>query len=447
MILGAGFGGQYAARELAKRLHEDGGATITIVDRNNYLLFTPFLTEVVGGQLSVRDVVGAVRGLPTRVSFEQGTIVAADLSSKRVTLSIGAEAEGIPEDTRTLEADHLVLALGAVTNFRGIEGLERHSITMMTTTDAIEAHHRAIALLERASQEPDAKRRQELLTFVVGGGGFSGVETMAALNDLLREAVRRYPGLPEDEVSTILVHHGGRLLPELGARLANYAQEQLERRGVEVILNTGIAGAGADYVELSNGRRIGTREVIWTGGVTPNPLVERLDARHGRHGGLVVGNSLAVPGYPGVWAIGDCAEIPVAGKPETYGPTAQNATREGTHVARNIVRVLGGEEPEPFRFRPLGELALVGKRSAVAEVFGLRFSGLLAWAMWRAVYLYKMPGAGKRVRVVINWMLDRAFGAEVVAELRAVRPAPPPSAASDAKPATGDPLHEAGEGD
>jgi NADH dehydrogenase len=447
VILGAGFGGQYAARELAKRLHEDGGATITIVDRNNYLLFTPFLTEVVGGQLSVRDVVGAVRGLPTRVSFEQGTIVAADLSSKRVTLSIGAEAEGIPEDTRTLEADHLVLALGAVTNFRGIEGLERHSITMTTTADAIEAHHRAIALLERASQEPDAKRRQDLLTFVVGGGGFSGVETMAALNDLLREAVRRYPGLPEDEVSTILVHHGGRLLPELGARLANYAQEQLERRGVEVILNTGIAGAGADYVELSNGRRIGTREVIWTGGVTPNPLVERLDARHGRHGGLVVGNSLAVPGYPGVWAIGDCAEIPVAGKPETYGPTAQNATREGTHVARNIVRVLGGEEPEPFRFRPLGELALVGKRSAVAEVFGLRFSGLLAWAMWRAVYLYKMPGAGKRVRVVINWMLDRAFGAEVVAELRAVRPAPPPSAASEAKPATGDPLHEAGEGD
>lgn len=446
VILGAGFGGQYAARELAKQLHEEG-ARITIVDRNNYLLFTPFLTEVVGGQLSVRDVVGAVRSLPTRVSFEQGTIVAADLSSKRVTLSIGAEADGIPEDIRTLEADHLVIALGAVTNFRGIEGLERHSITMMTTADAIEAHHRAIALLERASLEPDAAKRHELLTFVVGGGGFSGVETMAALNDLLREAVRRYPGLAEREIRTILVHHGGRLLPELGARLANYAQEQLERRGVEIILNTGITGAGADYVELSDGRRIGTREVIWTGGMTPNPLVKRLDARRGRHGGVVVDHYLAVPGYPGVWAIGDCAEIPVSGKPETYGPTAQNATREGAHVARNIVRVLNGEEPESFGFRPLGELALVGKRSAVAEVFGLRFSGLLAWAMWRAVYLYKMPGAGKRVRVVINWMLDRAFGAEVVAELRAVRPLPPPSAASDAKPPPGDLLHEAGDSD
>ncbi len=155
----------------------------------------------------------------------------------------------------------------------------------------------------------------------------------------------------------------------------------------------------------------------------------------------MVDQSLAVPGHPGVWAIGDCAEVPVSGKPETYGPTAQNATREGTHVARNIVRVLNGEEPEPFKYRPMGELALVGKRSAVAEVVGLRFSGLLAWAMWRAVYLYKMPGAGKRVRVVVNWMLDTAFGAEV-AELRAVRPASSLSAASEAKPAGEDDLRE-----
>ena len=144
-----------------------------------------------------------------------------------------------------------------------------------------------------------------------------------------------------------------------------------------------------------------------------------------------------MPGHSGVWAIGDCAEIPVPGKSGTYGPTAQNATREGAHVARNIVRVLNGEEPKPFKFRPMGELALVGKRSAVAEVFGLRFSGILAWAMWRAVYLYKMPGAGKRVRVVVNWLLDTAFGAEI-AELRAVRPAPPPSGATEATPAPED---------
>jgi NADH dehydrogenase len=437
VILGAGFGGQYAARELAKLLHDDGDARIILADRNNYLLFTPFLTEVVGGQLSVRDVVGAVRDLPKKVSFEQGTIVAADLASKRVTLLVGSEAEGIPEATRTLEADHLVVAMGAATNFRGIEGLEEHSFAMTTTVDAVEAHHRAIALLERASEEPDNATRRELLTFVVGGGGFSGVETMAALNGLLREAVGRYSSIPEEEVRTILVHHGARLLPELGARLASYAQEQLERRGVEVILNTGITGAGADHVELSDGRRIGTREVIWTGGVAPNPIVEHLDARRGHHGGLAVDHSLAVPGHSGVWAIGDCAEIPVPGKSGTYGPTAQNATREGAHVARNIVRVLNGEEPKPFKFRPMGELALVGKRSAVAEVFGLRFSGILAWAMWRAVYLYKMPGAGKRVRVVVNWLLDTAFGAEI-AELRAVRPAPPPSGATEATPAPED---------
>jgi NADH dehydrogenase len=438
IILGAGFGGLYAARELARLLPQEDGARITLVDRKNYLLFTPFLTEVVGGELSVKDVVSAIRSFPEGVFFEQGTILAVEPASKRVKVAVGAQVEGIPEATQALEADHLVLALGSTTNFYGITGLEENSITMKTVVDAVEAYHRAITLLERASEESNAASRRELLTFVVGGGGFAGVETMAALNGLLREAVRKYPGIREEEVRTILVHHGERLLPELGARLAGYAQNQLEKRGVEVVLNTGITGAGAGYVELSDGRRIGTRELIWTGGVTPNPLVGTLGARHGRHGGVVVDHSLAVPGHPGLWAIGDCAEIPVPGERETYAPTAQNATREGAHVARNIWRVLNGEEPEPFQYKPMGELALVGKRSAVAEVFGLRFSGLLAWVLWRAVYLYKMPGRGKRARVGIDWLLDAAFGSEL-AEFPAVR-STQPSATSRAARTSGDGL-------
>ena len=184
----------------------------------------------------------------------------------------------------------------------------------------------------------------------------------------------------------------------------------MEQRGVEIRLNTEIVGAGADYVELKGGERIATHALIWAGGVRPNPLVETLSAARGKHGGLTVDACCAVSGQPGLWALGDCAEIPEAEAPKTYAPTAQNAMREGVQVARNIVAVLRGEEPQPFVYTPIGELALVGKRSGVAQVFGFQFSGPLAWAMWRMVYWAKMPDARQRVRILLDWTLDVVFG-------------------------------------
>jgi NADH dehydrogenase len=413
VILGAGFAGIQCARELVRLLPREEDGKITVVDQNNFFLFTPMLPEVAGGQVDTRHIVNAVRRLSPRITFVQGRIDAIDLGQRRVTLTIGqAEAE-LPEEQRTLEADHLVIALGSTTNFHGIAGLEAHALTMKSLSDAITIRNRALALLERASVEPDEASRQALLTFVVGGGGFSGVETMAALNDLVRDSATYYPPLTRRDIRTVLIHAQERLLPELGGSLATYAQQKLEQRGVEALLKTEIAGAGEDYVETKDGKRIATRMLIWTAGVTPSPVVEKLPCKRGHHGGIVVDGCCAVPGYPGVWALGDCAEIPRPGANKTYAPTAQNAVREGTQVARNIVAVMRGNKPKPFVYHPLGELAIVGKRSGVARIAGRNFSGLLAWVMWRAIYLFKLPRISKRVRVAADWLLDLLFDREI----------------------------------
>lgn len=421
VILGAGFAGVQCARELARGLpaHQDG--CITLVDRHNYLLFTPMLTEVAGGQVDVRHIVAAIRRLSPPITFVEGRVDDIDLRARRVTLTVGQQEAGIPEGRRVLEADQLVIALGSVTNFHGIEGLQAHALTMKSLGDAAAIRNRALALLERAGAEPDREQRRALLTFVIGGGGFSGVETMAALNDLVRESAQYYPQIQADEIRMILAHGQNRLLPELSGSLAEYAQRKLQQRGVGVLLNTRITAAGPDYVEFEGGRRITTSMLIWTAGVASNPLIEKLDCRRGKHGGIVVDACCAVPGYPGVWAIGDCAEIPQPGG-TTYAPTAQNATREGKRAARNILAALQGRAPRRFAYRPMGELAIVGRRTGVARLFGLRFSGLLAWWMWRTVYLFKLPTLGKRIRVATDWTLDLLFGREI--EGLPIAPAP-----------------------
>lgn len=412
VILGAGFAGVQCARELARKLpsHQDG--CITLVDRHNYLLFTPMLTEVAGGQVDTRHIVAAIRRMSSRITFVEGRVDDVDLQQRQITLTVGEATAGIPEERRTLEADQPVIALGSVTNFHTIDGLQAHALTMKSLGDAAAIRNRALALLERASAEPDREQRRALLTFVVGGGGFSGVETMAALNDLVRESAKYYPQIQAADIRMILAHGQARLLPELSGPLAEYARLKLQQRGVEVLLNTRITAAGVGYVELEGGRHILTSMLIWTAGVAPNPLIEKLGCRRGKHGGIVVDACCAVPGFPGVWAIGDCAEIPQRGG-TTYAPTAQNATREGKHVAHNILAALRSRTLRPFIYRPIGELAIVGRHTGVARLFGLRFSGFAAWWMWRTVYLFKLPTLGKRIRVAADWTLDLLFDREI----------------------------------
>jgi NADH dehydrogenase len=391
---------------------------ITLVDQNNFFLFTPMLTEVAGGEVDPDSIVVAVRSLSPRVTFEQGRVEKIDAAGKSVTISIGDEISGVSRVERTLSADQLVIALGSITNFHHISGLQEHSLTIKTVEEAEAIRDRALALLERADEEPNRDARRAMLTFVVGGGGFSGVETMAALNDLVRNEVQRFQRVDPTDVRTVLVHPGKRLLPEIDQSLAAYAQSKLEQRGVEVMLETEVTGAGADYVEVepSHGQhtqRIPARTLVWAGGVKPSPAIDSAGLKLGHHHGIVVDACCRVPDHSGIWALGDCAEVPQPDGKGTYAPTAQNATREGQLVARNIVATLRGDQPQPFVYQPIGELALTGKHSGVASLYGMHFSGLPAWLMWRAIYLAKLPRLAKRVRVSVDWLLDALAGREL----------------------------------
>ncbi len=408
LVLGSGFAGTAVAQELARLLPDAGNGEILLIDADNYLLFTPMLTEAAGGELNPRHIVSPVRRMSKRINFVQGRITAIDLSARTVQVQAGAGS--LQPIARSYSGDHLVIALGSVVSYHGLPGIEEHSIPMKRLEDASTAFHRVSTCLEQAAIEDDPAKRRELLTFVVGGGGYTGVETMAAINDLVRSEVEKLPSLKASEIRTLLVHPGDKLLPEITDDLSRYTLEKLKERGVEVRLNTSINSAGEDFVEIGKGERIATRTLIWAAGVTPNPLLADLPAQHGKHHGLTVGGDCRVPEHDGVWALGDCAEIPEPNGKGTYAPTAQNATREGTLVAQNIVHAMRGEPTEPFRFTPIGELALVGRRTGVARVYGYNFSGFIAWAMWRAIYLAKMPNLSQQGRILSDWILDILFG-------------------------------------
>lgn len=384
VVVGAGFAGLSVATELAKLLPESDNGKILLIDEDRFLLFTPMLTEVAGGEVEARHIVNPLHQVSKRIQFIHGTVTGIDIAGK--TVDVG---------TRRYRPDHLIIALGSVTNFHDIPGLEQAAIPMKTLDDAAAVFERTSSCLEAASQESDAERRRELLTFVVAGGGFSGVETMAALNDSVRRGIREYPSPSKEEVRTILINPGNRLLEELTPDLAAYAERALEKRGVETRMKSKVSGATRRYVDLHGGERIPTRTLIWTAGIKPNPIAEQARCEKSEHGAIKVDVCCRVLGARDVWALGDCAKIPRADH-KSYSPTAQNATREGSLVARNIVGELRGLNPRPFEYKPVGELAMVGRHSGVARIYGHNFSGSLAWLMWRAPHtLRKCPARSK----------------------------------------------------
>jgi len=306
-----------------------------------------------------------------------------------------------------------VLGLGGVTNFWGLPGLAERALTMKTLGDAIHLRNRLIANLEQADFECCAHVRAPLLTTVVAGGGFAGVETLAAVNDFLREAVRFYSNLRESDLRLVLVHSGDVILPELGPDLGAYAQRKLAGRGVEILTGARVQRYGDQMVTLSDGRTIRTDTLVWTAGTSPNPLLARLPCPLEK-GRVRVNEYLEVPEWPGVWALGDCAAVPIGATGRYHPPTAQHALRQGRVLARNLAAGITGGPRQPFRFGGLGQLAAIGRRTGVARILGHNFSGFVAWWLWRTIYLSKLPRFEKKLRVMLDWTLDLLFSKDLV---------------------------------
>ncbi len=431
VILGGGFGGVYTALEFEKILARDSSLDVTLVNRENFFLFTPMLHEVASSDLDMTNIVNPIRKLLRRVEFFHGEVASIDLEQRQIRVTHGQTHHG-----HSLPYDHLILGLGSVTNFYGLPGLAERALTMRTLGDAIHLRNRMIAHLEEANFECAASLRKPLLTFVVAGGGFAGVETIAGMNDFLREALPFYPHLRPEMLRLVLVHSGRVILPELGEALGRYAHKKLSARGVEIHTNTKVVELSEREICLNDGMRITSTTLVWTAGTSPNPLLATLPCQT-KGGRLLVNDCLEVPGWAGVWALGDCAVIPDSLTGGTHPPTGQHALREARTVARNVFASFQGSPTHPFRFKTLGQLAAIGRRTGVARILGFNFSGVVAWSLWRCIYLSKLPRIEKKVRVVLDWMLDIVFSKDLVQFHIARGQAAPTSVSSDAREMAG----------
>jgi NADH dehydrogenase len=407
VIAGGGFGGLYAAKYFDKTLARRDDVEVTLISRENFILFTPMLHEIAAGDLSPDDIVNPLRRILRHVTFVEADVQAVDLNTRKIRCT-----HGIGDADLELEYDHLLLALGSETNFFDNQGIRDWAVTMKNVMDAALLRNRMVALLEEAALEKDETARRALLTFVTAGGGFAGAETTGAVNDFLRETARFYPVLREDMIRVVVVHAGSYLLPELGEELGRYAERKLIERKVEVIKGARAASYDGSVVKLNDGRSIPAATLIWTAGVKPSAVIASLPVPKEKNR-ILVNENLAVPGATGLWAVGDCAAVPDSNTGQFYPPTAQHGLREGVVAAKNIERTILGQPLEPFRFKTLGLLAAIGHRTGVAMVFGMKFSGFIAWWLWRSIYLLKLPRLAKKLRVVIAWTLDLFFGRDI----------------------------------
>ena len=407
LILGGGFAGLYVAMQLEKTIARDPGVEVTLINRENFFLFTPMLHEVAASDLELTTIVNPVRKMLKRVNFFVGDVKSIDLSGKQVVVS-----HGFDRHHHSFTYDHLVIGLGSTTNFYGMPELEERALTMKSLSDAIRLRNHLIEDLEEADSECVVEKNA-LLTFVVAGGGFAGVETVAALNDFVRDVLPSYKHLKEGMLRVVLVHPDAPILPELGNKLGAYAQKKLSERGVEIRVKTKVSAVSSRGIELSDGTTVETNTLVWTAGVSPSPILQELACKKD-HGRLVVDQFMEIVGWPGVWALGDCAAVPDPSTGEPYPTTAQHALRQGKVLAKNITAEIRGKLKKPFVFSTLGRLASIGKRSGVANILGINFSGFIAWWLWRTVYLSKLPRFEKKLRVALDWTLDLVFSKDIV---------------------------------
>ena len=408
VILGGGFGGVYTALYLEKALSRRDDFEILLINKENYFVFQPMLAEVVSGSVGILDTVSPIRRMLPRTDLHVRDIESIDTRNQTVTTT-----PGFRQQLNAIHYDHLVIALGNVTDFRGLRGLPEHAIPFKNLGDALYIRNHIIHALEEASIEHmDERLRKQLLTFVVAGGGFSGVEVVAEINDFVRDVIGNYPQLNATDVRVVLLHALDRILPELDEKLALYAQKILAQRGVEIRLNTKLEAATGEEAILADNTRISTKTLISTVPSSPNPLIDLLELPKER-GRLKVDSSLLVAETKNVWALGDCALVPMI-EGGVCPPTAQFAIRQAKTAAHNIVSALRGGESKSFQFKELGKLGVLGHRSAVAQVLGVNVSGFLAWFLWRTIYLMKLPSWGRRLKVAASWTFDLFLPPELV---------------------------------
>jgi NADH dehydrogenase len=419
--LGGGFAGIGVLKNLQKKLSSNN-VEITLVSRDNFLLFTPMLPEVASGMIETRHIVTPLRSFCKNAKFYEASVESIDLENKQVTIAhtLGRQSQPSGWREHTLKYDYLVIALGSENNFFGMSEIEENAFTMKTIDDAIILRNHMINILEQANLEQDNHDlRKSLLTFVVVGGGFSGVETVGAINDFVRESIKQYcPNIYMSDVRVILVSATDKILEQIDEGLGKFALEKLKVGGVEFIMNTQVKGATKNKAILHDDTVIPCYSLIWTAGVTPNNLIANLQCEHDKGHRIIANDYLEVSGYEGaVYALGDCASItdPHTGKP--YPPTAQHVIRQGKVAAKNIVSAIKGKKEakkKKFDYKTKGMMAEIGKRTGVAILFGrIKLHGILAWWLWRTYYLASLPTAKKKLKVMGDWTSDLLFKPDV----------------------------------
>ena len=410
LIVGGGYVGMYTALRLQKHLRRSE-AVITVVDPQPYMTYQPFLPEAGAGNLEPRHVVVPLRRVLRGCEVLSGRISSIEHASRRAVF------DPIEGESRALEYDVLVLALGSIARTLPIPGLRECGIGFRTVAEAIYLRNHVLSKLDLAASSRDADLRRRALTFVFIGGGYAGIEAMAELEDMARDALGFYDGLSPADMRWVVVEAAGRILPEVSEDLGRYTVSELEKRGIEVKLNTRVESLADGEVLLSNGERFAAETVVWTAGVRPNPMLEATDLPLDDKKRVRCTPTLQVFGVADAWAAGDCAAVPDLSKNDPLAvtsPSAQHAVRQAKVLADNLLASLRGGQLTAYRHAYVGSVASLGLHKGVAEVYGIKLRGFPAWFMHRTYHMTRMPTFNRKVRVVADWTLALFFRREIV---------------------------------
>ncbi|OQO92507.1 NADH dehydrogenase [Saccharomonospora piscinae] len=412
LILGGGYVGLYTALGLQKKLRANE-ASVTVVDPQPHMTYQPFLPEAAAGSIEPRHVVVPLRRVLRRCHVLTARVTSIENESKTVTV------EAPDGHIEQLHYDVLVVALGSVARLLPIPGLAEQGIAFKTIGEAIYLRNHVLTKLDEAASTLDPELRKRLLTFTVVGGGFAGIEALAELEDMTRDATRYYENIQPEDIRWVLVEAAGRILPEVRETLGVWTAEQLEKRGIEVYLSTAAKSFEDGHVVLSDGTEFDSDTIIWTAGVKANPVLAESDLPRDKRGRLQATAALQVVGHPEVWTAGDIASVPDLSRTEgdptaTCPPNAQHAVRQARHLAKNIITVLRGGTPSDYFHKNLGAVAGLGLHKGVADAMKLKIKGFPAWLFHRAYHVKAMPTFNRKVRIMLDWVLGGLFRRETV---------------------------------